>query len=141
MNVPAVSISGQRALLLPLALIVALPAFAKGLSSEEQNKKNLEILISNASSIKMEGDVHDTETLSAILASALAPRKKDMKADVKNSCVTISRDGIDECTLDIQFTHSSGFKAETVISYETLLNKDKTPDKMLIQRVYVSRGH
>ena len=130
----------KKLMMLSLSMLITLPAFAKGISSSEANNKALEVLISSAGSIKLEGDVRDSETLSGILSRALISAGKG-GAIIKNDCVFISRDGIYECHLDIQHQIDGVSVGETVIAYETFADINDVPEKMLIQRGYVSRGH
>lgn len=130
----------KKLMILSLSMLFTLPALAKGISASEANNKALEVLVSSAGSIKLEGDVRDDETLSGILSRALISAGKGA-ATIKNDCVFISRDGIYECHLDIQHQIEGVSAGETVIAYETFADLNEVPDKMLIQKVYVSRGH
>ncbi|WP_374030081.1 hypothetical protein [Bdellovibrio bacteriovorus] len=131
----------KKVLLVTMAMMMAGPAFAKGLEKQDLERKSLEILIANAGSVQMVGDVHSYETLSSILASAMTPQK-GFTTKITNNC-TVSRDAVNECGLLIEsIMDGSGFAGETHIAYETVSStKSELPDKMLIQRVQVSRGH
>ncbi|AFY02055.1 hypothetical protein [Bdellovibrio bacteriovorus] len=130
----------KKLAVLSLSLLFALPGFAKGLSAAETNAKALEILIDSASAITLEGDVRSDEKLSAILSRAMISAGQGA-ATIKNNCIFVSYDGIFECHLDIQHLIDGVSYGETVISYETFADKDGAPDKMLINKVRVSRGH
>lgn len=130
----------KKLMILSLPMLFTLPALAKGISSSEANNKALEVLINSAGSIKLEGDVRQDETLSGILSRAMLAAGKG-GATIKNDCVFISRDGIYECHLDIQHQIEGVNVGETVIAYETFADVNEVPEKMLIQKVYVSRGH
>lgn len=120
---------------LSLSLLFALPGFAKGLSASEVNTKALEVLISSAGNIAIESDTSLDETLSGILSRAMLSAGKGA-ATIKNSCVFISYDGIFECHLEIQHQIDG---VSYGVSYETFADKNNAPDKMLINKVRVSR--
>ncbi|MFV8258028.1 hypothetical protein ACNQKP_09485 [Bdellovibrio bacteriovorus] len=130
----------KKLMILSLSMLITLPVFAKGLSSSETNAKALEVLIDSAGAITLEGDVRTDEKLSAILSRAMISAGQG-SATIKNNCIFISYDGIFECHLDIQHLIDGVNYGETVISYETFADKDGAPDKMLINKVRVSRGH
>lgn len=126
--------------LFPLVLFLTAPVSAKGPSAQQVQTKALEILIQNAASITLEGDVYPQETLAGLLSNAMVP-PTSTKATITNSCIFVSRDGIYECHLDIQLTHEEGFQSKTVIAYETFADAQEMPNRMLLQKVTVFRGH
>ncbi|UYL09107.1 hypothetical protein B9G69_000770 [Bdellovibrio sp. SKB1291214] len=131
----------MKILVFVLSCILSFSAFAS-VTSQQIDQICLDLLISDAANIPVDGDVHTGENLKDILASGL---KKNSVGQYVNkitmTCHKISYDGVYECTLIMESQAGGVTLGETAVNYILSIAHDGVTPEKVLGRATIMRGH
>jgi hypothetical protein len=122
-----------------LVSLLAATSFAN-LTSSQIDQLCLDLLVQEAGTIGVTGDVHPSEKLPTILLP-VSERQKYPNTEIQHSCIKVSYDGIYECKLFIIGKVNGVPMGETYLEYAAWVGQDEKPTKILNKYVEISRGH